>query len=390
MKSTLRRTWAEIDLDALEHNYRTLRARIGVGVKFLGVVKADAYGHGSVQVGRKLEKLGADYLAVSSIDEAVELRENGIVLPILILGHTPKDQVKKLIEMHITQAVTCKAKALEYSKEASRIGKNLRVHIKVDTGMSRLGYLCDGEGFENGVDGIVEACRLPGLEAEGIFTHFALSDTDDPHGVEYTKKQFSLFTSVIRETEEKWGQKFALRHCANTGAVANYPETFLDMVRPGLLLYGYGEYAEPLGLKPVMSVRTTVSTIKIYPEGTPISYGGTYVTDKTTRVGVLPIGYADGYLRCLSNKWHMMTEDGAVRQVGRICMDMCMVDLTDCPNVEVGSELEVFGTENSINEMAETAGTIPYEITCAVSKRVPRKYMAGGEVQEEELLLRGL
>ena len=176
MDSTLKRTWAEIDLDALAHNYTVLRKRIGADVKFLGVVKADAYGHGSVQVSRLLQNLGADYLAVSSIDEAVELRHNGITMPILILGHTPKEQVSQLIKYDITQAVTCKAKANEYSEEAVCCQGTLKVHIKVDTGMSRLGFLCDGDYFENGVEGICEACLLPGLSAEGIFTHFAVSD----------------------------------------------------------------------------------------------------------------------------------------------------------------------------------------------------------------------
>ena len=232
MKSTLRRTWAEIDLDALAHNYKTLRKRIGDNVKFLGVVKADAYGHGSVQVSRLLEELGADYLAVSSIDEAIELRHNGITMPILILGHTPKEEVGELIKNNITQAVTCKAKALEYSEEAVKCGGILKIHIKVDTGMSRLGYLCDGEYFDSGVEGICEGCLLPGLMPEGIFTHFAVSDEPGDECKAYTKHQFELFTSVIDAVEKKLGRKFAIRHCANTGAVARYPETWLDMVSP--------------------------------------------------------------------------------------------------------------------------------------------------------------
>ena len=239
MDSTLKRTWAEIDLDALSHNYHMLRKKIGPEIKFLGVVKADAYGHGSVQVSRLLQELGTDYLAVSSIDEAIELRHNDITMPILILGHTPKEQVSRLIKYNITQAVTCKAKALEYSEEAVRCGGTLNIHIKVDTGMSRLGYLCDGDYFENGVEGICEGCSLPGLNAEGIFTHFAVSDEPGEQCRTYTKHQFRLFTDVIKQVEERLGKRFAIRHCANTGAVARYPETYLDMVRPGLLLYGY-------------------------------------------------------------------------------------------------------------------------------------------------------
>lgn len=389
MYSTLKRTWAEIDLDALAHNYITLRKRIGDDVKFLGVVKADAYGHGSVQVSRLLEELGADYLAVSSIDEAVELRHNGINMPILILGHTPKEEVSELIKNNITQAVTCKAKALEYSEEAVKCNGTLKIHIKVDTGMSRLGYLCDDNYFDSGVEGICEGCSLPGLEPEGIFTHFAVSDESGDDCKAYTMHQFKLFTSVIDAVEKKLGKKFSIRHCANTGAVARYPETWLDMVRPGLLLYGYGEFAKELDLRPVMTLKTTVSTIKTYPAGTAISYGGIYKTDKKTRMGVVPYGYADGFFRCLSNRYELMTDEGPAPQRGKICMDMCMIDLTDKMSIDVGSEIEIFGKKNPIERMAELAGTIPYELTCAVSKRVPRVYIKSGAVIEKELMLRG-
>lgn len=389
METTLKRTWAEINLDALEHNYRVLRNRIGDNVKFLGVVKADAYGHGSVNVAKLLEELGADYLAVSSIDEAIELRKNDVSMPVLILGHTPKEQVSKLIDYNITQAVTCEAKAIEYSEAAVACNGVLKIHIKVDTGMSRLGYLCEGEHFDGGVAGICRGSMLPGLDAEGIFTHFAVSDEEGEAAKEYTEHQFDLFTKVIREVEAGTGRKFRIKHCANTGAVAKYPETYLDMVRPGLLLYGYGEYAKELGLRPVMTLKTTVSTTKIYPKGTAISYGGIYVTDKVTRIGVLPYGYADGFLRILSNKCSLMTDEGPAMLRGKICMDMCMIDLTGMPGIDVGSEIEIFGERNSVDKLAEIAGTISYELVCAVSKRVPRIYYRNGQIIEKELLLRG-
>ena len=388
MASTLRRTWAEIDLDSLARNYRKLKAHIGENVKFMGIVKADAYGHGSVQVSRCLEEEGADYLAVSSIDEAMELRKNGIEMPILILGHTPRDQTEKLIENNITQAVTCEAKAINYSNEAVRVGKTLKIHIKVDTGMSRLGYLCEGDFFEEGVRHIVEDCQMPGLDAEGIFTHFAVADEEGEEDLEYTRHQPKLFMDVIEAVESKWGKKFRLRHCANTGATARFPKTHLDMVRPGLLLYGYGDYARELDLEPVMSLKTAVQTIKHYPADTKVSYGGTYTTTRKTRMGVLPYGYADGFLRSLSNKAVVMTSEGPAQQCGRICMDMSMIDLTDKPGVGVASEVEIFGKHNSIEEMAAAGGTIPYELVCAVSKRVPRMYIKNGEVIEKELLLR--
>ena len=388
MESTLKRTWAEINLDALTFNYHKICEYIGKDVKFLGVVKADAYGHGSVQVSEKLQELGADYLAVSSIDEAMELRSNGITMPILILGHTPKEQVERLILYNITQAVTCVAKAEEYSKEAVKSGGILKIHIKVDTGMSRLGHLCEGEHFEHGIEGIVHVCSLPGLCAEGIFTHFAVADETDDACKQYTKHQFHLFTQVIEEVENRTGKKFKLRHCANTGATVMYPETYLDIVRPGLLLYGYGEYAKKLELRPVMSMKTTVSTIKIYPAGTKISYGGTYTTDRETRIGVVPYGYADGFLRCLSNRYSLMTSDGPAPVRGRICMDMSMIDLTGKQNVDVGDSIEIFGEHNPVEAMSEAAGTIPYELTCAVSKRVPRVYIENNKVVSKELLLR--
>ena len=258
--AVLRRTWAEIDLDALEHNYRRARTLTGPGVRYLGVVKADAYGHGAVQIGRKLESLGADYLAVSSLDEARELRHGGITMPILILGHTPPDMVPELIRYHITQAVSALAKAEEYSAAAVACGGTLRVHIKVDTGMSRLGFLVRGGHFEGGVAAIAAACALPGLDAEGIFTHFAVSDEDGEEDESYTREQFGLFTAVI-DALARQGRTFAIRHCANSGALARYPEMYLDMVRPGIALYGAGADAQRLNLRPVMSRKTCVSTI---------------------------------------------------------------------------------------------------------------------------------
>lgn len=388
MESDLRRTWAEIDLDALEYNYLAIRKHIGPKVKFLGVVKADAYGHGAVRVATVLQKLGADYLAVSSIDEAMELRNNNITMPILILGHTPKEQVAKLIENNITQAITCRAKAVEYSEEAQKVKGVLKIHIKVDTGMSRLGFLCAEDMFDTGVRGIIEACNMDGLNAEGIFTHFAVADEPGDFFYQYTMDQFKLFTDVCDAVDKGLGRKLAIRHCANTGATTDLKETHLDMVRPGLLLYGYGEHAKKLELKPVMRLKTTVSTVKVYKPGTSISYGLIYTTDRMTRIGVVPYGYADGFLRSLSNKCFLYTKDGFAPLRGKICMDMSMIDLTDLPDIDVGDEIEVFGANNSLEELSGIAGTIPYELTCAVSKRVPRLYLQNNEIVGKELLLR--
>lgn len=384
--AVLRRTWAEIDLDALEHNYRRARTLTGSGVRYLGVVKADAYGHGAVQIGRKLESLGADYLAVSSLDEARELRHGGITMPVLILGHTPPDMVPELIRYHITQAVSALAKAEEYSAAAAACGGTLRVHIKVDTGMSRLGFLVRGSHFDGGVASIAAACALPGLDPEGIFTHFAVSDEDGEEDESYTREQFGLFTAVI-DALAQWGRTFAIRHCANSGALARYPEMYLDMVRPGIALYGAGADAQRLDLRPVMSLKTCVSTIKVFDPDTTVSYGRTFRTTERTRMGVLPIGYADGFFRGLSNRASVLTDQGPAPIRGRICMDMCMVDLTELPDVHVGDAVEIFGQRQRVDDLASMLGTIPYELTCAVSKRVPRLYLEGGAVVERSLRL---
>ena len=374
MNDLQKRTWAEISLDNLRHNYEAIRKSLPADCRFLGVVKADAYGHGALPVSRLLQEAGADYLAVSCLDEALELRRGGITMPILILGHTPQEYTGTLIEENITQTVTCLAKALEYSAEAEKLGRELKIHIKLDTGMSRLGFLCAGGYFEEGVDNVIRSCRLPGLVPEGVYTHFAVSDEPGEDCRDYTRKQFALFLRVIDAVRERGGVKFSIRHCANSGATVSYPEMALDMVRPGLLLYGYGDSSGKLGLLPCMRLVTTVSTIKFYEPGTSVSYGRRFTTDRRTRMGVLAIGYADGLPRLISNKCSFAAKGGFAPQRGSICMDMCMVDLTELPQVDVGSEVELFGPVNSIYKLSDAAQTIPYELLCAVSKRVPRVY----------------
>ena len=374
MNDLQKRTWAEISLENLRHNYEAIRKSLPAGCRFLGVVKADAYGHGALPVSRLLQEAGADYLAVSCLDEALELRRGGITMPILILGHTPYAYTGTLIEENITQTVTCLAKALEYSAEAVRLGKELKIHIKLDTGMSRLGFLCAGNYFEEGVDNVIRSCRLPGLNPEGVYTHFAVSDEPGDTCEEYTRGQFKLFMDVIDAVKARGGVEFSIRHCANSGATVSYPEMALDMVRPGLLLYGYGDSSGKLGLLPCMRLVTTVSTIKFYEPGTSVSYGRRYTTDRRTRMGVLAVGYADGLPRLISNKCSFAAGGGFAPQRGSICMDMCMVDLTELPQVDVGSEVELFGPMNSIYKLSDAAQTIPYELLCAVSKRVPRVY----------------
>lgn len=373
MNDLQKRTWAEVSLNNIEHNYRRIRSSLPEGTKFLGIVKADAYGHGAVEVAKRLEKCGADYLAIACLDEALELRRSGVNMPILILGHTPPEYVKALLDNALTQTVSCEAKAIEYSEAARALGGNLKIHIKLDTGMSRLGFLCSGAYFDEGVKNVVSTCRMPNLDVEGVYTHFAVSDFTDEDSREYTRKQFKLFCDVIKAAEEK-GVHFAIHHCANSGAVINHPGMILDMVRPGLLLYGYGDDGK-LGLKPAMRMVSTISTIKYYEPDTCISYGRHFVTKKRTRMGVVAAGYADGLPWAAANKCSFFTEGGFAPQRGNICMDMCMIDISEAPNAAVGSEVELFGEKASILDLAEAAGTIPYELLCAVSKRVPRVYI---------------
>lgn len=374
MNDLQKRTWAEISLSNIEHNYRTIRALLPEKCRFLGIVKADAYGHGAVEVAKRLEKCGADYLAIACLDEALELRRSGVKMPILILGHTPPEYVKLLLDNDLTQTVSCEAKAIEYSKAAAQYGGILKAHIKLDTGMSRLGYLCAGSYFDEGVQNVVRTCKMPNMHIEGIYTHFAVSDYDDADSEEYTKSQFKLFMNVIAEAERLGDLKFEIRHCANSGAFVNHPEMSLDMVRPGLLLYGYGDGGK-LGLKPAMRLVSTVSTIKYYEPGTFISYGRHYETNERKRVGVVAAGYADGLPWAAAGKCSFLINGGYAPQVGNICMDMCMVDLSYLPEAAVGSEVEIFGENAPITALSDAAGTIPYELLCAVSKRVPRIYI---------------
>ena len=298
----------------------------------------------------------------------------------------PHELDETIQKYRITQAVSALAKAEAYSAAAVESGGTLKVHIKVDTGMSRLGFLVREGHFDTGVESIAAACALPGLEAEGIFTHFAVSDEDDRDSEAYTRAQFDVFTRVL-DALAAGGRTFAIRHCANSGALARYPEMYLDMVRPGIALYGVGADAQRLDLRPVMSLKSSVSTIKTFDPGTDVSYGRTFRTQGRTRIGVLPIGYADGFFRGLSNRMSVVTAQGPAPQRGRICMDMSMIDLTDLPDVKVGDEVEIFGRRQRVDDLAAILNTIPYELTCAVSKRVPRVYIEGGKIVERSLRL---
>ncbi|NBI10074.1 alanine racemase [Colidextribacter sp. OB.20] len=369
------RTWAEIDLDALAHNYRLLRG-MAPDSKFLGLVKANAYGHGAIPIAKKLEALGVDMLAVACLDEAVELREAGIVIPILCLGQTSPELAGELLEYDVTQTVGDLETGKALSVAAVAAGKTLKIHVKVDTGMGRLGFVWT-EGWEaDSTREIAALCALPGLEAEGVFTHF--SDADGSW--EYTRAQNRKFGDVI-EALRRAGREFKICHCAASAAVLNYPWMSLNMVRPGIALYGYvpDPSVKDPGLKPVMTVKSRIAAVRALPAGAKISYGCTATLERDSKIAVLPMGYGDGYPRVLSNQMDMLIRGIPCPIVGRVCMDMCMVDVTGLENVQPGEAAVVYGPKLT-QRAAKLAGTIPYELLCQLTPRIPRIYLEGGTV----------
>ena len=367
------RTWAEIDMDALEHNFHVLKGLLRPGCRFLGVVKADAYGHGAVAVARKLQERGADMLAVACVSEAIELREGGVTLPVLCLGQSAPKLAPFLWEYAITQAVGDLENGRALSQAAAEAGKTIRIHVKLDTGMSRLGfYWPEGEEAQNRTaDDIAALCRLPGLDAEGMFTHFANADGSR----DYTLAQLRRF----REAEgalSRRGVTFQIRHCAASVGVLDYPEAHLDMGRFGLVLYGYastetGNEGSGLGLKPVMTLKSRLSAVRALPEGTCVSYGCTATLKRDSVLAVLPVGYADGYPRVLSNNAAVRIHDRLCPVVGRVCMDMMMADVTDVPGVRAGDVAVVLDGE-LVTDAARKSGTIIHEILTGISPRVAR------------------
>ena len=379
MDTTQMRTWAEISLDNLAHNYRTLRALTPRGCKFLGLVKANAYGHGAVPVAKKLEELGADMLAVACLDEAAQLRDAGVSLPILCLGQTPPELAAGLLEYDVTQAVPDLETGEALSAAAQAAGKTLTIHVKLDTGMTRLGFQWREGNEAAAADQIARLCALPGLEAEGMFTHFADADG----GEEYTMLQFTRFLDAKQALENR-GIRFKISHCAASAAVLSYPCTHMDMIRPGIVLYGYYpapelEGLDGPGLLPVMEVKSRVYAVRDVPAGTCVSYGRTHTLERDSRLAVLPIGYGDGFPRLLSNRGQVLLYGRRCPIVGRVCMDMCMVDVTDLPQVRPGDVAIIYGQDGLLDEDAAIAGTIPYELLCDVGRRVPHVYLDSGK-----------
>lgn len=383
----VKRTWAEISLNAIEHNYNVIRNKVADDTKVCCVIKADGYGHGAVELSQIYEKLGADFFAVSNIDEGIEIRKSGSKLPIVILGYTPVSEAENLAEYDISQAVF----SLEYAKELSEkcVEEDCicKMHIKVDSGMSRIGFMCqEFPRDEYSIEEICEACCLPNLEVEGLFTHFCVSD-EDAEGREFTNKQYENFIHV-RDSLKKRGVDISVVHCSNSGAIEDYPETCCDMVRAGIILYGLApssKLADRLDLVPAMTLKTVVAFVKEVQKGATISYGRTFTADRKMKIATVPIGYADGFIRQNAKDGYMMVNGKKAKIVGRICMDQTMLDVTDIEDVKTGDEVVIFGTgengEPTADSLAENTGTINYETVCLVGKRVPRIYIKDGKIE---------
>ena len=387
MKELLRRTWAEIDLDALAQNFREVRKAADPKAMVCCVVKADAYGHGAVRVAREFASLGADWFAVSNLEEALQLRQAGIETPVLVLGYTPADKAGTLSRENISQCVY----SLEYARDLSRFareaGVEVNIHLKIDTGMSRLGFYYQDIGRdEAAVEEVKEACSLPGLVPQGIFTHFAVSD-EGQAGDAFTMRQFGCLKEMI-ESLARAGVTFPVRHCANSAGVFDYPLSHLDMVRAGIVLYGLypsGELRSRPALKPALALKSVVSHVKTLLPGATVSYGRKFTAQHEMRVATVPVGYADGYPRLLSPGGAEVLIGGKRCPIlGRICMDQLMADVTALDQVRVGDTVTLIGRDGeeeiTADELAEKEGTINYEVVCALSKRVPRVYVKNGKV----------
>ena len=381
-----RRLWAEINMNSVEANYQAIREAIGEGVKLCCVVKADAYGHGAVELCKLYHRLGADFFAVSNLDEALEIRDAGIEEPILILGYTPPDRCRDLADEDIRQAVYSLEYARRLNEECEKADTQVKIHIKLDTGMNRIGFICQDYPRDNGsIKEIKEACDLPCLIPEGLFTHFAVSD-DGEDGKMFTAQQYACFAYIMFELE-KLGVHFPIRHCSNSGAIMDYPELGLDMVRAGIILYGYApsaKVASNLHLQPAMRLKTLISHIKTVKAGATVSYGRTFTAERDMRIATVPVGYADGFIRAYAKDGYMFVWDETkkfgknCKIIGRICMDQTMLDVTDFPEAKIGNVVVVFGNgkdgEPTAEDVARWGDTISYEVLCAVSKRVPRLY----------------
>ena len=380
-------TWTEIDLPAYGHNITELRRIARPKARFMAVVKADGYGHGAVEVSQAALESGADWLGVARLDEAVELREAGIGAPNLIFGRTPPEAVETLLDLELTQAVFTRESAESLAAQAAGKGRKLRVHIKVDTGMGRLGLVASQpdanaigqEAADHRLAEVMSIAALPGLEIEGLFTHFATADHGDKS---YAQRQLQRFSELMESLKQQ-GIELPLNHAANSAALIDMPESHLDMVRPGIATYGLYPSAEVdrsrVELKPVLEWKARIAQLKRVPAGFGVSYGITYETPRPTTLATVSAGYADGLSRLLSNRGQMLVGGQRVPIVGRICMDLTLVDVGEAAGVAVGDEVVILGRQGdeelTADEMATSLETINYEILSTITSRAPRVYL---------------
>lgn len=368
-----RPTAALIDLEALDHNFREAARRAG-GRQVLAVVKAAAYGHGAVEISRRLLGLGADMLGVALVEEGSELRKAGIETPILVMGALFPEQAEAVVSMRLTPAVFTIAGARALSEAAVRLRMKVSAHVKIDTGMGRIGI-----APEEAPRLIAQIRGLEGVEVRGLMTHFADADLCDK---QFASQQMERFEKLLK-TLDADGISVPVRHAANSAAVLDFSRALFTMVRPGLMLYGYNPLEKGATaharLRPVLSLVTRIAFLKKVPAGVPISYGRTFVTRRESIIATLPIGYADGYNRGLSNKAEVLVRGVRASVVGRVCMDMCMIDVTDVPGVTEGDDVVLIGTQGNeritADEIAAKTGTIAYEVLCGIGSRVPRVYL---------------
>jgi len=376
------RVYAAIDLDAVCHNISEIKKLVGPDTKIMPVIKADGYGHGAVPVAKALNKIGVDGFAVAIIEEGIALRKQGITKPILILGYTSEYQYASLIQHEIEQTVFSYEMAEAISKFAVTMKKEARIHIKVDTGMNRIGF----KPTEESVGQVQRIQKLPNIKIQGIFTHFACADEEDKTSARYQKELFDQFVSKI---EEK-GIEIPVKHVSNSAAIMDLRECRMDMVRSGIITYGLYPSEEvdksAIDLKPALSLISHVIHVKEVGPGEGVSYGSTFVTDRKTRIATIPVGYADGYPRALSSRGRVIIRGQYAPIIGRICMDQFMVDVTDIEGVSVMDRVTLVGTEGdkniSVEEAADLAGSFNYEFVCGIGKRVPRVYFQDGKAKE--------
>lgn len=371
------RIFARIDMDNLRDNIMTMKGIVKKNMKVLVVIKADAYGHGAVEIAKRIDDI-SDYYGVATIDEAIELRKSGIDKPILIIGYTDSRDFERLLAYNITQAVYSYEECRLLSELACSKGCRAKVHVKVDTGMSRIGF----QVSEEGINEAARLAELQGLDIEGIFTHYAKADETDKTSALEQKQKFKYF---VGELENK-GISFAIKHIDNSAGAMELSDADFDMIRLGIVTYGLypsEEVDKSVVIKPVMSLIAHVAHVKTVPPGTGVSYGWTYVTERETRIATVTVGYADGYPRAMSNIGRVIIRGQYARIIGRVCMDQIMIDVTDIPDVSVRDEVILIGEDNniriSVEEIAEPAASFNYELVCNIARRVPRIYCINGK-----------